>query len=300
MPEAKGTEWERNFILRENKVGSDVTCQPRSVSLGRVGDSDDMCGFQLGEFVTTLESPDAGAPWQNMGDGKVMGPGWKKGFLDVQFRQSRRSERFEIRAKNLKRASGVAPPEKPHSEMKKYGISLWDPVIYQDQDKGVVLGEGPTPDTVMVKFSGIGAKSVRLALVCKVALTALSVANWPEQKSLCKEDRLKVRRSAAAAWAGVTLTTDEIMSRTASLHGLGDSCFVKSTCHPWSELGVGMVEDLGEEPGTVRVRFNVQQESWTFKSEHLQKVQYPGPCEFVRHKRKTFDCTDEQVRSDVY
>lgn len=204
-----------------------------------------------------------------------------------------RNERFEIRSKNLMKVSKAAPLEKRTSDMKEYGINLFDPVIYthpcQGHSRGVVLDEGPSSDTVMVKFRVIGTKAVRLAQLNKVALNDEILQELKEVSS--KAERRRMKRLAAASWAGVQLSKEE-EERVLSAEGLPPRLkvrdLVKAKLDPWKELDVGMVVGAGEKPGTVRVRFNVQHETWTLKCKDVKEVDYPGLCKFTMGPKREF------------
>jgi len=272
------------------KVRFADSARPRSASLGSIRDSTSMCGFKSGDLVTSLGSTDARGPWHRMGNGKVVGSGFQKGFLDVGFTRSDGcKDRFAIRAKNLSRASGDDSLTKPVSEMKKYGIKLGDAVIYQCHSRGVVLDEGPSTDSVLVKFGGIGMRTVQLVHLNKVALnTELT----PEQKGLRRAERQKVRTRAAAEWAKVELPGDEtiVKAEQEALSTPNVAGCVRAKSGPWNEMGIGRVEKFGEAPGTVCVTFNMQRDTWTLKSKELKEVPTPGKCQFLHKKRTNFDC----------
>merc|ERR1711939_175378 len=109
----------------------------------------------------------------------------------------------------------------------------------------------------MVKFRGIGTKAVRLAQLNKVALNDEVLEELKQVSS--KGERRKIKRLAAASWAGVQLSKEE-EERVLSAEGLPPRLkvrdLVKAKRDPWKELDVGMVVGAGKKPGTVRVRFN--------------------------------------------
>jgi len=88
-----------SLMLRQ--VGSDALINRRA--------PDELCGFVMGEEVTTSGGPDERGPWRSMGYGTIIGPGFKRGFLNVQYMSPQgRSEDFSIKAKNLRKAAQEA------------------------------------------------------------------------------------------------------------------------------------------------------------------------------------------------
>jgi len=77
-----------------------------------------LCGFLVGDKVTTAGGPDADGPWKNMGIGFVKGPTvlnnkeYHQGWLNVYYQDKR--EMYSIKAKNLK---NLTDPERSGKNM---------------------------------------------------------------------------------------------------------------------------------------------------------------------------------------
>jgi len=263
----------------------------RSESRANLEYLDDMCGFKVGESVTTFSGPDEVGPWQKMGNGKVAGPGLQKGYLNVVFKPlDGPREPFEVKAKNLTRVSETLTGSQHESKMKAYGIRPGDPVIFNSHTRGVVMDAGPSPKTAMVRFRGLGTKEVCLTHLNKVTLDFGKYPICDDLKHVSKAERQRMKCLAAAQWAEVEVTDKEasIASGVVAQRGsstLARGTYVRAMYDPWGELGIGIVEEVGSKLGSVMVRFNVQRDSWIFDCKDLKEVPRPGLCKFAIHKR---------------
>jgi hypothetical protein len=304
-PAAQHHQRERHFLCRQllqdrkqlSSVGKPISkagvknALPAD-SLASLSHLDEMCGFTVGESVTTSSGPDDSGPWQRMGNGKVVGPGLRKGYLNVVFKPADgHSEPFEVKAKNLVRVSENFSRFHQESKMKDYGIRLGEPVILNSRTRGVVVEAGPASENVMVKFRGIGTKEVRLAHLNKVTLDLEKYGMRCDLKHASRAERQRIRCLAAAEWADVEMTEQEVWTASEEVAEKGlcniqVGAYVLARYEPWSQLGIGIVKHVGSRPGSVRVRFNVQQESWSFDCKDLKEVSRPpGLCKFAVHKR---------------
>lgn len=254
-----------------------------------------LCGFKLGDRVTTRGSPDEEGPWRAMGKGTIVGAGSKRGFLDVKFDPEDGSgDNFNIRAKNLTKVSEPSSPT-ADSTMDVRGIRSGDAVIWQSQgsqSRGVVVEAGSSPDFAMVKFSGVGVRSVRVDQLKKVVFS-YQLEQVGESPSKAQQQRMKELR--AAAWARIDLPKDMLARAEGTPHSLRVGGCVNAKVSPWKNMGVGIVKNLDEEEDTADVQFNIMGESWTLKCADLAPVEDPGMCKFNYLLRHDFE--RKQVRA---
>lgn len=263
-------------------------------------------GFLVGDKVTTAGGPDAAGPWREMGNGKVVGRSAQKGFLIVKFTEGVRSEEFAIRAKNLMKAS-ESPVSEPNSDLQQYGLSVGDAVIWHrdgpasdvhNQSRGIVTDSGPSSGIALVKFGGVGVRSVRIDQLAKVVFHdevenvlssgIQSSLFTPGQRRLSMDEQ-RAKDLAASAWASF----DRLGKKSVQfdcLNGLKVGCFVQAKVSPWNGLGVGILQNPGKEPGTARVQFNILGELWDLRCEDLEQVDDPGCCMFQDRVRCDFAC----------
>jgi hypothetical protein len=253
-------------------------------------------GFKPGDRVTTRGGPDEEGPWRSMGRGVIVGAGSKPGYLDVKFDpEDGNRDNFSIRAKNLTK---VSEPSSPIADSPTVvcGIRSGDAVIWQSQgsqSRGVVAEVGRSPDFAMVKFSGLGTRSVRVDQLRKVVF---SYQLEQVGETLSKEKQQRMKDLRAAAWARIDPPEDVTAKAEGAPHRLKVGCCVNAKVSPWKNMGIGIVKKLDEEEDTAEVQFNIMGESWTLKCADLTIVEEdPGMCKFNYHLRHDFE--RKQVRA---
>lgn len=257
-----------------------------------------MYGFQVGDKVTTQDEHDATRPWQNLGQGVVCGLGWKPGMLDVIFSNE---ERFPIRAKILKKVcvDKSSEEEKTFGELRDFVIGETVEILDHHSvlggwvglggGRGVVLAAGKTPEEILVRFDGLGERTVRSDRLCKVRCKR---NNHVDAGGIKPQKKLEKRIPSEKFKANLQRLRDEEQAmpkvsaeRTCEVEL--DS-FVRAKTDPWRELGIGIIRGLGDKADTVWVQFDVSADQWLLNLKDLQSVPDPGKAKFGNFKRTAF------------
>jgi len=275
-----------------SRLGEVVAASPSGKSTPKLFEADSTAkkpngNFSVGTQVRPLE---VDGPWRDMGDGKVAGVAAKRGFVNVKFKDlSGRDDIYPIRASSLIKVADI-PEAKLDSDLARHGIVVGDAVIWQKQARGVVADYGPTSATALVKFGGVGIKSVRVDELRKVALNGLQEG----MESLTKAEQARAKEVAALKWAKVNGC--KAVEIDDSLSGLKvDDCVV-GTASPWNMHGLGVIKKIAEDR-TAIVRFNILGETWTVHCDHLQKVAEPDACKFKYHVRTDIESSSKRAAS---
>lgn len=248
---------------------------------------DRIMGLKEGDDVTTHGGPDAEGPWKAMGKGTVAGPSRQKGFLDVKFENGNGNwETFSIKAKNLTTFSEPNIPSLD-SDMERNCIGPGDAVLWQKEARGVVMGAGHSPETVMVKFGGVGVRSVRIDQLTKVMLSY--ELEQVEQGGRNMSNAEKLRNQESRIICAATYAQVETPHRVEEpLNGLNVGDFVQAKVCPWRSMGIGIVKNVAPQQSKACVQFNIMGESWTLNCDDLELVPDPGSCKF-KHEVRNFD-----------
>lgn len=274
---------------------------------------DELCGFRLRAKVMT----EAEGPWKCMGNGRVMGPARELGMVIVKFKgEQGLGGSFPIKASHLKvvpKASANVGGEvaveaeerrvlslseqankylmSHEAQLGQYGIAIGDAVIFQMKDpweqdggRGVVVGYGAQPWMVMVKFPVVGTRSVPIDHLTKVVFKSMlnSAVEGPIKKT--KENR----EVLAKIWANIDIEQPDAMGkRVAPKFRIGD--YVRAKAGRWKDMGIGILRNVGEEPDSACVQYNILGERWNIRFKDLEHVPDPGSCEFGYTTRQDFD-----------
>lgn len=261
-----------NTLLEICETPASVGGKTATASGNKAASVDELCGFKLGQIVRT----DAEGPWKGMGDAKIIGPGPKKGFLNVRFATDASLDGiFPIRASYLKTVEPESSANtEPESHMKRFGLTSGDAVVWQKEARGIVTGPGSSPWNASVKFAGIGIKSVPLDQLKKVVFRSLSKGGVQQSQE-----------QIAALWAGVDLP--EAASATTLSNGLKAGSCVKAKEGRWKGMGIGVVEAVSQTSGMACVKFNIMGERWMLNANDLVPMEDPGFC--MTHVRQDFE-----------
>lgn len=297
-------------ILATKEVSSDEGSEG---SCSKDEGVDELCGFRLRAKVMT----EAEGPWKNMGNGRVMGPAREPGMVIVKFKgEQGHGGSFPIKASHLKvvpkgsaNVGGEVAVEAEERRvlslseqankylmsheayLDQYGIAIGDAVIFQmndpwDQDggKGVVVAHGAQPWMVMVKFPAVGTRSVPIDQLTKVVFKSMlnSAVEGPIKKT--KDNRALL----AKIWANIDIEQPDAMGKSvAPKFRIGD--YVRAKAERWKDMGIGIIRNVGEEPDSACVQYNILGERWNIRFEDLEHVPDPGSCEFGYTTRQDFD-----------
>jgi hypothetical protein len=228
-----------------------------------------------------------------MGNGRVVGAAMQgKGFLDVKFG---RDDVFAIRASNLVKVSDCVEVE-PESGMEQRGLKLGDAIVWLNHTRGIVEDKAPLAGHVMVRFGGIGVRRVRTEELTKVML------NYEVEKGATMKEIQRAKEQAATKWAQVAVERKKVGSvhfdKSAQNNFLQVGSPVRSKVKPWKGMGLGFVQEFGDEPGTVHVLFSIQGEAWLMNCDDLQQVEDPGYCKFKDTVRTNFQEKQKTVISE--
>jgi len=233
-----------------------------------------------------------------MGNGIVQAMGKHAGTVIVKFEST--GAEFEIKQKNLLELSVKDEKDKRKaSKEKKYevkidghigdpnlGIKVGDTVAFSNGGRGVVVKEGITPGTVLVRFGELGIRSVQCNSVTKLRLSDDSEpvedlawkSRWvdPTQKKsyqLTLDEAMMTFQEQYDFEKAMAEKDKHAVDPNDPMKGLRPGDFVTVNDHgPWHDLGVGLVKGPGKHAGTAMVQFDCVGDMWTLKCEVLTKV----------------------------
>jgi len=271
---------------------------------------DGLCGFKVGDRVTTAGGPDAQGPWEKLGSGEVLEPGRKRGYITVSFEKT--GDHYQLKAANLTNLSDPARSgshviKNDEVKLKKRERKIADYVLADDVflvgdhvsfkmgGQGVVVKEGKTPDQVLVRFGDLGIRSVERAQLAKVKYDAERGGEAKKAEKVDDSNRQSYTLSLSDATGGFSEANVRSKDRKGSLtrgeedgpadviaapvdlgpnlgFQVGDYVSVDdSGGNPiWKDIGVGCIRSEGQKPGTLDVQFDSGGDSWCMQASMLR------------------------------
>jgi len=209
---------------------------------------DELHGFRLGDEVTTRGGPDKNGPWRNMGNGTVAGPGEKgHGHLSIRFFDEREIFFFDIKARNLRK---VGSSKDVNVMENRDGVQL-RPYVMENRTQTESEGKRVNAQVMLTQTGEVYGNP----FINSKGFFKFKGVGPPQPKT----GRFR----------------DEAM-----YHGVMIGGFVEARIPPWRDLGVGLVQSIGDVEGSVRVKFNIMGDLWTLNCRDLRNVPDPGQAMF--------------------
>lgn len=317
----RGSLRDTKFERRASLMGSELYLHeiPKT-------DEPEYCGFKIGDWVSTANGTDRDAPWKDMGNGKVIGPSKlrpESKMLDIEFDNG---ERFAIKAKNLSKAIASKTASASNLDLTMGTFVENDAVWFHDGcGRGIVVGPGPTPGMLFVRFDGIGMRAVPTNKCIKISKKTrkgekVEVAKGVPENDLAYEDNQQHKLGAWVAsvtdknrkrskltslnvvakeikdkteWAQIAMAQDEEQAYQAMLARKERDAKVQigarvcATRSPWKDLGVGVVRAIKDDD-TGLIQFDVKGDMWALRWKDLEVVADDGNRKGIG-RRKHFD-----------
>jgi hypothetical protein len=276
-----------------------------------------MRGFCIGDKVRSTGGHDQAAPWAEMGQGSVVGPGKKKGYLVVHFAKT--GESFTIKSSNLRNLTRCVEPlpglkkSSSHGSFEQDrlktsagtcesgdatmfntsgGLEIGD-VVLDRRHGGVckVVGIG-SPGTVEVMYEALGTTAkVKASSLSKYAnLSHLS--KHPRRKTKIADTKLaphlQPEKTRDIKWdAPVVPLDDDDENRLF----VGD--YVRVTKGTFADFGVGLIRALSRESGMAKVQLQSGGDCWVLRLDDLEIESLHGK---FRPPGKSTDKVKQQER----
>lgn len=275
------------------EVGEDAQSRQGMASPGGEAEEPD---FKVGDKVTTAHGPDKDGPWRDMGLGTIVGMGSKPGWLNIVFERS--GESYMIKASNLsypkKRRKKDDFGEDAYKDSTRFnireplgGLTVGDHVIFGG-GRGIVVREGTSNGTVLIKLGGLGIRSVEVSKVVKVQGEKAAIADVAGKVDRDKQafelsldeamDDFKNHYARAKAkMQGEVYEEKEEQPEPTDVGNtdgrlkVGDMVKVSGS-GPWGNMGHGKITGNGEKEGTVMVQFDKAGDSWCLSADRLTRV----------------------------
>jgi len=272
---------------------------------------DGLCGFKVGDRVSTAGGPDEHGPWEKFGNGVVVERGRRPGYLVLSFENC--PDTHQLKANNLTNLTDESRSGTPmitnegvqlHKLQRKIADYTFEDKIFKVGDHvalanggvGVLVKEGKTPDQVLVRFGDLGIRSARKAQLKKVKCTTAEKIMEAEKAAIVDEsDRKRFTLSLkeacggfseASAWSeDVKVETVEEDVIVIVKPGDEDPNFGFKVGHyvkvldqgnpMWKDIGVGCIRSCGKALGTLDVQFDSGGETWCMQASMLKRVSAP-------------------------
>jgi hypothetical protein len=296
-------------------------------ALANFHEDESMCGFKVGDKVTPRGGPDEHGPWEKLGDAIVVGPDRRKGYLRVRFDKT--GDSFVIKGGNLfnltdpdRSGVHVKSTDQDHTVKKRrelidrretsevtghtndpmHGIKCGDHVSVGNGGAGIVVKEGATKGTVLVRFGDLGIRSVPANSLVKkkvsaeeLAMEATKAAEIDDSSkknftlSLTEatgsfDDNLAGREDRAAKEEKIAKVKEQELQNQLRAPvkddpdcglKLGDYVAVDDGNPMWRDIGVGCIRSHGPKIGTFSIQFESGGDTWVIKAEQLKKKTAP-------------------------
>jgi hypothetical protein len=200
-PTSKGSRggdgYHHHHKHRGSFMGADSLEILHKKSEARSKEDDGLCGFKVGDKITTRDGADARGPWERLGEGTVIGRSHKKGCIEVKYGGT--GNTWELKAANLTNLTNFSRSGQHILDSKKgeeiiiikKRASIWDTpeaaALQADPSRGLKPGDhvglsrggqgicvkiNPEHgDQMLVNFGDLGIRSIPVCQLTKTRIT---------------------------------------------------------------------------------------------------------------------------------